>query len=71
VNREIEGSTDWRPPKRAHTKRGKPRLMHCAYCGGNNPAPGTRSQSIDIIDKLGLFCTLRCAARYGVRAASA
>lgn len=29
-----------------------------------------RSTSISLIDPAGFFCTLRCAARYGVKAAT-
>lgn len=70
-NREIEG-TSVQP---AWMKKGerKPRpaqaLDKCAQCGEKFTLP--RSNSIDAIDTAGLFCTLRCAARYGTRAAEA
>ena len=44
-------------------------LEKCAHCG--EPFRLPRSRSIDAIDEVGLFCTLRCAARYGVWSAHA
>lgn len=54
--------------------------FRCRQCGAAGPlfqrptASGyqmpTRSTSINTMDPHGLFCTLRCAARFGVRAAT-
>lgn len=43
------------------------------YTRTPNPLAGKPrvSSSMSAIDPTGLFCTLRCAARYGVRAAKA
>jgi hypothetical protein len=68
-NREIETSSTL--PAWVTEKASKPRreqaLDKCAHCGEKFTLP--RSTSIDAIDTAGLFCTLRCAARYGTRAA--
>lgn len=55
----------------------KPALIRCLWCGKKMPGSllttdgkrYTRSVSISRIDKDGIFCTLRCAAKYGVVAA--
>lgn len=43
---------------------------HCAYCGGAVRRGGIGGVSITMksIDPEGVFCTLRCAARYGLAA---
>lgn len=54
-----------------------PRISFCLYCGKKLPKSNTqkgsniktRSMTIGHIDPNVLFCTLRCAACYGVRAA--
>ena len=68
-NTKLETSTDWKPEHAERKAHARPRLAKCAFCGAPNKPPGTRSHSIDAIDRLGLFCTLRCAARYGTNAA--
>jgi hypothetical protein len=68
--KEIEASSTL--PAWVTEKVRKPRpaqaLEKCAFCGAAFRLP--RSNSIDAIDKAGLFCTLRCAARYGTMAAT-
>lgn len=69
-NRDIEGTSvqpAWVKGKRK--PRPEQALEGCAQCGEKFTLP--RSHSIDAIDTAGLFCTLRCAARYGTRAAEA
>jgi hypothetical protein len=69
-NQEIEG-TSVQPAwvKGERKPRPEQALEKCAHCGEKFTLP--RSNSIDAIDTAGLFCTLRCAARYGTRAAEA
>ena len=69
-NREIEG-TSVQPAwvKGERKPRPEQALDKCANCAEKFTLP--RSNSIDAIDPAGLFCTLRCAARYGTRAAEA
>jgi hypothetical protein len=50
--------------ERYYTPRKKRVHAFCRWCGKDFSMP--RSESIDIIDKDGRFCSLRCAARYGV-----
>jgi transposase-like protein len=48
-----------------HKQARKPRQRwRCVECKSQFAVP--RSESIDIIDKNGRFCSLRCAARYAV-----
>lgn len=63
---EIEASSAWVWPRRQRQQRVPAVKAACMQCGAPNPPPGTRSTSIDALDEVGLFCTLRCAARYGV-----
>lgn len=68
-NEEVEGSSTlpgWLYGKRKSRRRCAPNK--CANCGAEFRLP--RSYSIDAIDPSGLFCTLRCAAKYGTRAAA-
>jgi hypothetical protein len=60
---------EWLKVKRTRNPRPPQALDQCAYCGQKFTLP--RSSSIDAIDRAGLFCTLRCAARYGTRVAEA
>ena len=62
-NREIEG-TSVQPAwvKGERKPRPEQALDKCANCAEKFTLP--RSNSIDAIDPAGLFCTLRCAARY-------
>lgn len=72
-NQEIEGAST--PPawmadyKRKRKNKPKQALNKCTQCGRHFTLP--RPSSIHSIDTAGLFCTLRCAARYGTRAAEA
>ena len=65
----VMGLTTWGFATKRATR--KPALLpKCEWCGKPNPPPGTRSNAIDNIDKLGLFCSLRCAARFGALCAA-
>ena len=70
-DRELEAQVvdppAWLTDKVPRKPRPAQRLDKCAHCGVAFTLP--RSTSIDAIDRAGLFCTLRCAARYGTRAA--
>ena len=71
IHDEIEFTiVDYKPivlfPRKALTM---PIRSRCLYCHKKNKMVNARSNSIDSMDKLGLFCTLRCAAFYGVLSA--
>ena len=69
-NREIEGESTLPAWTKAERKpRSEQARDKCVQCAAQFTLP--RSNSIDAIDTAGLFCTLRCAARYGVRVAEA